>query len=393
VNWVDAVIVVLALLYAAAGYRNGAIAGALGIVGFVAGALVGGQIAQPISTSITSGRGQVPIAVICVIATALIGQVLGAWSGRTLRQRVRWEAARQADSALGAIVSALGVLVVAWMVALPLASAPYPQLARAVRQSSVVHGLDDVMPGPMRSVYSSLREVVDRNGFPEVFGALQPSRIFGVDPPDKQLTSDPVIARVRPSVVKIVGDARTTCSRSIEGSGFVVGDGRVLTNAHVVAGTRKVTVETTTGTLPATVVIFDPTRDVAVLSVAGLRASALTFQTTTAATSSNAIVLGFPEDGPFDVEPARIRDRETAYGNDIYGSGRVKRDIYAIRGLVRPGNSGGPLLTTDGRVLGVVFATAVDSSDTGYVLTASEVSPDVAAGRTATAAVSTGKCV
>ncbi|MCW2525933.1 MAG: serine protease [Pseudonocardiales bacterium] len=391
-NWIDGVIVLIALVYAFSGYRNGAVVGTLSILGFVGGAFLGGQFAHPISTSITDGRSQVPLAVAVVLVGAVLGQVLGVFTGRRLRDRITARTARAADSALGSVVSVIGVLVVAWMVALPLASAPYPGLARSVRESNVVHGLDDVMPGPMRSVYSSLRDVMDRNGFPEVFGALQPSRIFGVDPPDETLNASPVVASVRPSVVKVVGEA-PSCSRISEGSGFVFAPGRVMTNAHVVAGTRDVRVESTTGTRSATVVLFDPHRDIAVLAVGGLAAPALAFDTTGAASSSDALVLGFPQDGPFDVQSARIRDRETAYGADIYSETKVSRDIYAVRSLVRPGNSGGPLLNATGAVIGVVFATAVDSADTGFALTAAEVAPSAQAGRTATSAVSTEKCV
>ena len=391
-NWVDVVIIVLALVYAFSGYRNGAVVGTLSILGFVAGALIGGQVAHPVSTSIAHGRDQVPVAVVTVLVCALLGQLIGSVLGKTFRNRITWRAARSLDSALGSVFSVIGVLAVSWMVALPLASAPYAQLARSVRESAVVHGLDDVMPEPMRRVYSSLRDVMDRNGFPEVFGALQPSRIFGVDPPDTGLTASPAVTAVRPSVVKIVSEA-PSCSREIEGSGFVYSSGRVMTNAHVVAGSKTVSVQSTAGRFTATVVLFDQKRDIAVLSVPGLRAPALPFQSVAAASGTGAIVLGFPQDGPFDIQAARIRDRETAFGADIYGNGRVDRDIYAVRSLVRPGNSGGPLISTTGQVLGVVFATAVDSNDTGYALTAAEVSVDAAGGRTATASVSTSKCV
>ena len=168
-------------------------------------------------------------------------------------------------------------------------------------------------------------------------------------------------------------------------------DGYILTNAHVVAGARRVTVESTAGQEAAVVVLFDPGRDVAVLAVDRLAAAALPWSTA-AENSSDALVLGFPQNGPFDVQPARIRDRETAYGANIYDTVTVRRDIYVVRAVVRPGNSGGPLLDAQGRVLGVVFATAVDSPDTGYALTTAEVSADAEAGRTARDAVSTENC-
>jgi S1-C subfamily serine protease len=183
-----------------------------------------------------------------------------------------------------------------------------------------------------------------------------------------------------------------SCDRGIEGSSFVFAPQHVLTNAHVVAGTDEVHVETAQGSLPARVVLFDPQRDVAVLYVPGLQDKPLTLSKKAAATGQDAIVLGYPQDGPFDVRAARIRDRERISGRDIYGRVSVDRDIYTIRSVVRVGNSGGPLIATDGTVLGIVFASALDSPDTGFVLTSQEVSADAASARSATAAVPTADC-
>ncbi len=138
--------------------------------------------------------------------------------------------------------------------------------------------------------------------------------------------------------------------------------------------------------------MYDPKRDVAVLYVPGLEARPLRFTATPASTNASAIVLGYPEDGPFDVRPARVRDREKINGRDIYGNGSVEREIYSIRSIVRSGNSGGPLISPDGTVLGMVFATALDSPDTGFVLTDNEINSDASAGRTATSPVTTGRC-
>ena len=182
------------------------------------------------------------------------------------------------------------------------------------------------------------------------------------------------------------------CDRESEGSGFVYAPGRVMTNAHVVAGGHSVRVVTNAGTLSGRVVVYDPSRDVAVLAVPGLTARSLAFAPGTAKTGKDAIVLGYPKDGPFDAEPARIRSQQQIRGDDIYGNSGDVRRVYAVRSLVRSGNSGGPLIDTSGRVLGVVFASAIDSADTGFVLTAAEVSPDAKAGRTATAAVGTQSC-
>jgi S1-C subfamily serine protease len=159
-----------------------------------------------------------------------------------------------------------------------------------------------------------------------------------------------------------------------------------------VAGSSAVRVETPGGSLSARVVVYDPEVDVAVLSVNGLSAPALSFAQQPAATGDDAIVLGYPEDGPFNVQPARIRERGEITGRDIYGDNTIRREIYSIRGTVRSGNSGGPLISGTGTVLGMVFATALDSTDTGFVLTDAQISGDANAGLSATAAVSTQTC-
>jgi S1-C subfamily serine protease len=192
-------------------------------------------------------------------------------------------------------------------------------------------------------------------------------------------------------VVKIVGTA-PSCSRTLEGSGFVFAPQHVLTNAHVVAGVRGlVTVTGRRHPLRGTVVLYDPERDVAVIYVPGLRARPLAFAPPPNRGDS-AIVAGYPLNEQFTAVPARIGSEQSANSPDIYQAHTVTRDIYAVRAVVRPGNSGGPLLAPSGAVDGMVFAAAVDLNDTGYALTGREVASDVSAGQAATAPVSTQGC-
>jgi S1-C subfamily serine protease len=196
----------------------------------------------------------------------------------------------------------------------------------------------------------------------------------------------------RKSIVKITGVA-SACQRQIEGSGFVISPGHVLTNAHVVAGVTQgpdvFTVDSRE--YPAAVVLYDPQIDIAVLDVPGLRGPALHFAGP-ASYEASAIVAGYPRDHPFTAGPARLDVAESAIGPDIYQDSQVRRQIYPIRALVRPGNSGGPLLAPDGKVYGVVFAAAVSLKSTGYALTASEVEGDAVRGERDTTAVSTQAC-
>jgi S1-C subfamily serine protease len=387
----DLIVVVAAIGYALGCFRNGAVLGALSFGGFFGGAAAGAQLAKPIGRILANGGAQVPVAIVCVLFFALIGQLAAVWIGGRLRSRVTWRPARQLDRVVGGLFSVLAVLMVSWMVAVPLAVAPYPTVAAEVRRSVVIRAVDDALPTSVRNLYSSLRLFVDRSGFPQVFGTLQPTRIVDVPPADPALLHSAAVSAARGSVLKVRSVARS-CDRGIEGSSFVYARERVLTNAHVVAGASTVRVQGPVGWLAAQVVLFDPGRDIAVLRVPGLTARPLPLASVVARSGQDAIVLGYPQDGPFDVRPARVRDRERITGRDIYGQLSVDRDIYTIRSVVRVGNSGGPLIATNGSVLGIVFASALDSADTGFVLTAEEAAGDASRGRTATAPVSTGDC-
>jgi S1-C subfamily serine protease len=364
------------------------------MIGFFGGAAIGAQIAEPLGSRLADGRAQIPIAIICVLFVAMLGQLIGVWAAGHIRTRLVRESGKPVDAGIGAALGVMSVLLVAWMVAVPLASSPYPSLSSAAVNSRIVRGVDDVMPKDVRTLYASLRSFLNQSGFPPVFGDLPQTHIVSVAPPDSQL-SPAVAARVRTasaSVFKIYGEA-PSCNRGIEGSGFVYAPHRILTNAHVVAGTSQVAVQVSDSeTLPAKVVVYDPERDVAVLDVPGLDAPVLRLSPAPASTGDPAVVLGYPEDGPFNVRSARVRSRDTVSGNDIYGNGDVHRDIYSVYAVVRSGNSGGPLLAANGTVLGIVFATALESSNTGYALTDGEIAADVAKGRSATAKVGTQDC-
>ncbi|BCJ50669.1 hypothetical protein Asp14428_21440 [Actinoplanes sp. NBRC 14428] len=212
--------------------------------------------------------------------------------------------------------------------------------------------------------------------------------------PDPQLAGAPAVAGARPSVVKVraaPGEPRR-CTRGAVGSGFVYAPEHVLTNAHVVAGAGDVRVESGGRPHDATVVVYDPQGDLAVLYVPGLTAPALPFVREPVRSGADAVVLGFPLDGPYQAQPARIRELSRIDGRDIYGDGAVNRQTYTIRGLVRNGNSGGPLVTPGGRVLGVVFGVSGGHPDLGYALSAAEVADTAAAGARRTGRVGTGDC-
>jgi S1-C subfamily serine protease len=304
---------------------------------------------------------------------------------------MRWQPLRAADGIAGGLVSVVSVLLVAWLVGTALAHSSPRGVAREVRHSSVLQAVDGVMPASARTWFGSFRRLLDQNNFPEVFGGIGPDKIVQVAPPNPKLAHSPAVQLAEPAVVKIKGIANS-CSRQLEGSGFIYAPNHVMTNAHVVAGVTAPAIQTTDGrVLRARVVLFDPQRDVAVLFVPHLGGNPLSFAGPIQH-GQDAVVVGYPEDGPFTAVAARVRSVQNARGPDIYQNSQVTREIYALYSKILPGNSGGPLLTTDGQVAGVVFAAAVDNGRTGYALTASEVSGDATAGQSLRGTVSTQGC-
>jgi S1-C subfamily serine protease len=387
----DLILVLLIVLSAFSGFRQGFVVGVLSFVGLLGGAVIGAQLA-PLVAKHFAGTIAPFAGVAIVFAIASLGRIGAGALGGIVRRRLRWQPARTVDSVGGAVVSGLAVLLIAWFIGSSLVQAPFPSVARQVNGSRVLAAVDHQVPTRVRGWFADFRALVADGGFPQVFGALGAERIIPVSPPDLAVIGQPGVRAAAASVVKVIGDAKS-CSRRIEGSGFVYADGRVMTNAHVVAGVHnpQVQVGGVGPQLAATVVYFDPKVDVAILEVANLHAKPLAFSGVLGS-SADAVVAGFPEDGPYQTVAARIRGAELARGPDIYQDADVTRNIYAVRAQVEPGNSGGPLLSTDGSVAGVVFGRAVNDPSTGYALTASQVSAAATAGRTATAPVSTRGC-
>jgi S1-C subfamily serine protease len=387
----DLILLGAIVLFAVSGYRQGFVVGVLSFVGFLGGGVLGATIAPTLlRTGPLSHLSRTPVAIGLVFLMASVGQVVASVAGTWVRKHLVWKPIRVVDAVAGAGISVVSLLLVAWLVGTAVASSPFTGLAAQVRRSQVLAVVDDAVPGGAKSLFDSFRSLIDDRGFPEVFGDLVPTQVHPVDPPDPALARSAVVTAVRDRIFKITGVARS-CSRRIEGTGFLYAPHRVMTNAHVVAGVRSPKVHVGSRELDATVVVYDPNRDVAVLDVPGLTARPLVLGGR-ARTGESAIVIGYPQDGPYRADAARVRGVQQAKGPNIYENRTVVREIYALRARVRPGNSGGPLVSTRGEVLGVVFAAAADDPQTGYALTAREVAGDADTGRSATVAVSTGRC-
>ncbi|WP_327728426.1 MarP family serine protease [Streptomyces sp. NBC_00487] len=396
-NVLDILLLVAAVWFAIVGYRQGFVVGILSVIGFLGGGLVA-VYALPVIWDWMTDNSEVStaaavVAVVVVIVCASVGQALTTHLGNKLRRYITWSPARALDATGGAFVNVVAMLLVAWLIGSALAGTTLPTLGKEVRNSKVLQGVAGALPHQADTWFADFSSVLTQNGFPQVFSPFSNEPITEVQPPDPALANSLVAQRAKRSIVKVMGTAQS-CGKVLEGTGFVFGERRVMTNAHVVGGVDEPTVQIggEGRKYDAKVVLYDWERDIAVLDVPSLKAPVLKFTTKDAASSDDAIVAGFPENGSYDIRPARVRGRITANGADIYKRGTVHRDVYSLYATVRQGNSGGPLLTPDGKVYGVVFAKSLDDPDTGYALTADEVEEDITKGRTANQQVDSDSC-
>ncbi|GGS85354.1 MarP family serine protease [Streptomyces chromofuscus] len=395
-NVLDILLLVAAVWFAIVGYRQGFVVGILSVIGFLGGGLVAVYALPLVWDALTDSEVSTTaavVAVVVVIVCASVGQALTTHLGSKLRRYITWSPARALDATGGALVNVAAMLLVAWLLGSLLAQTTLPTIGKEVRNSRVLHGVDQALPGQADTWFTDFASVLKQNGFPQVFSPFANEPITDVQPPDPALAGSPVAARAQRSIVKVMGTAES-CGKVLEGTGFVFGERRVMTNAHVVGGVDEPTVQIggEGRRYDATVVLYDWERDIAVLDVPDLDAPALKFSTEDAVSGDSAIVAGFPENGAYDVRSARVRGRITANGPDIYHRGTVRRDVYSLYATVRQGNSGGPLLTPEGEVYGVVFAKSLDDAETGYALTVDEIREDITEGRTANQQVDSDSC-
>ncbi|MDO0928027.1 MarP family serine protease [Streptomyces sp. TG1A-8] len=391
----DLVLVLVVLVHAASGYRRGLVAGCVSLAGFVGGAAAGVWVLPWVTAAVARGSAAATaLAVLTVLAPAVAGHELAGRLALRLRRELDREGRgplRVADGLGGAAANSLAVLIVAWVAASVLGAAPSQTLATAVRNSALLGAVQRTMPETTPAWFSRATSALAQAGFPQVFNPFENESTARVARPTGDSVTPAASAAAKRSTVKVEG---AFGAEGHEGSGFVYAAGHVMTNAHVVAGIDhpSVRVGGVGPSYAARVVFFDPDRDVAVLYVPGLSAPALRFDDG-ADRGEAAVVAGYPQNGGLNLRAATVASRIRATGRNIYNDRTVTREIYAIRSTVRPGNSGGPLLTTGGRVFGMVFARSTSDAETGYVLTAAEVAGDAGRAARATAPVDTGEPV
>ena len=388
----DILLLLVILAYAASGYGRGLVAGCVSLAGFVGGAAVGVWVLPWMMELVEAGTpGATVTAVLTVLVPGVIGHELAGRLALRLRREIDRSPLRVADGVGGAAANSVAVLIVAWVAASVLGASSSPVVTNSIRNSALLGAVQNTMPETTPTWFSNATSALTEAGFPQVFNPFENEATAEVAKPSGDSVTAAATAAAKRSTVKIEGVAGT---QGREGSGFVYATEHVMTNAHVVAGIDdpSVRVGGVGKAYEARVVLFDPDKDVAVLYVPGLKAPLLRFDDS-AKRGDASVVAGYPEDGGLDLQAATVASRIDATGRNIYNTDSVTRDIYSIRSTVRPGNSGGPLLTTDGQVYGVVFARSTSDAETGYVLTVDEVAPDAQRAANATAPVDTGDLV
>lgn len=364
----DVLILAAAASAAVGGYRLGLLARVSSWIGMAFGVVVGALLLPAVLRMVEDGSDEqlLYVSLGILVGTAFIGQALGLFVGGRLHVALPGASVRSADRSAGAAAGVVGVFITLWLL-LPLMSDVPGWFAREARTSRFAAFVDERFP-PAPDALNALRHLVGGDQFPRVFDALEPSPDLG-PPPSVSSIPQAVVDRVVPSTVKVEGVA---CRRIQEGSGFVVGAGLVVTNAHVVAGEDETSLQRSDGSeVRATVVAFDSRRDIAVLFAPDLNRAALTRADT--AVGGVGAVFGHPGGGNLRAAPFEVGRSVTATGRDIYDREQTEREVLILSSNLAPGDSGAALIDPQGRVVGVAFAIAPDKPGVAYALDIEEL--------------------
>jgi S1-C subfamily serine protease len=385
-NVLDVLVVALAVSAGVAAWRLGFVARSASWIGMVAGVYLAARILPTALDRLGSAsETQAFFAVVALlVGGGFLGQALGLLVGGRLRVAIPEGSARRVDKTVGAVAGVAGVFVLLWLTLPTMANVPgWP--AEQARNSAMARAVNALLPPPP-DTFATLGRFVGDDRFPDVFDALRPAPDLG-DPPASTGIPVAVSDRVAASTVRVEGEA---CNRLQEGSGFAVAPDLVATNAHVVAGNRSTTVIRTDGSqAAATVVAFDPQRDLALLAVPGLDRPALPLSE--AEEGDRGGVYGYPGGGDLRIAPFEIARQVQARGQDIYDDERTERDVFFLSAALAPGDSGSALVDRTGAVVGVAFAIAPDRGDVAYALTDTEL--DAILAEPHAGAVATGPCI
>lgn len=387
-NLVDILIIIFLITSVFRGKEVGFIRQLCSTIGFFGGLLIGAALEPHLVGLAHSQVSRSLITLSTTLGCAFILLTVGEYVGIVLKTRFYAKPLNKVDNVLGSVLALISMIVGVWLSAAIIQSLPNPGLQSAVKESRIVSLLTRQFPAAP-TIIADLGHLIDPNGFPQVFTGSEPR------PSDNNValpdlgTLTAAVNKDRPSIVKIEGQG---CGGIVEGSGFVIADGLVATNAHVVAGIDTPYVLDANDTHKATPIWFDPDLDLAILKVNNLAGKPLTVNTSTQDRGTAAAIVGYPGGGSFNAKSAAILSPLTATGRNIYNQGNTTRDIYELKADVIPGNSGGPLITADGSVVGVVFAESTAYSHVGYALQTAKVMAELHQAQAQNKTVGTGSC-
>ena len=390
-NLFDVAAILVLLAAVVAGIRTGALPQIGGISGAVLGLYVALR-ATPWLIDSTHGLEPLPRALVvlgAIIGAIVVGEMIGSTIGHAVAGGLGRGMLSGIDRALGGAIGAAQALLIVWLAGGLLAAGAIPGFTRQASESSAVRALDSVLPPP-GEVVGEIANALNDSGLPDVFVGLEPIPLSPAESPPTTAQADAIARLAEASTARISSRA---CTSLISGTGIVIAPGYLVTNAHVVAGASTIRATIGSTIADATPVLFDPDLDVAVLHVPGLGARALRFAATDPIGGDLGAALGYAGGGPLVIMPAAVSGSYSATGRDIYGQGRVTRQILELRAGVDPGDSGGPLILEDGTIGGLVFAESRTDPSVGYALTPTEVSVRIAPALGRTAAVGVGACI
>ncbi|HET8709403.1 MAG TPA: MarP family serine protease [Candidatus Saccharimonadales bacterium] len=387
-NLTDIIIIILVISACLRGRELGFVRQLCSTIGFFVGLYLGAALLQPYTVKLVhSPLSQSLVTIITTLGAAIILLIIGEYLGLHAKRRLQIWKVNRLDVIFGGLLGVVSLLLVVWLSAAILETLPSQTIQREIRYSAIISRLNRMLP-PASTVVANLGQLIDPNGFPQVFIGDAPGPPSNVPQPSLGALQAAVDKDSR-SVVKIEGQG---CGGIVEGSGFVVGTNLIATNAHVVAGIRQPYVLDANGTHTAQPIWFDPDLDFAVLKVNNLAGDPLVFSNADVHRGTAGAVLGYPGGGNFEADPAAVLDEFTATGRNIYNQGETERDVYEIRAKVVPGNSGGPVIVKDGSVIGIVFAESTKYPHIGYALTNDQVTGEINQARAQDRPVSTGSC-
>lgn len=389
VNRLDLFLITLAFLVAWTGYRRGAIRQILSWGGLVLGVMAGAALAPQLAPMSESPFPRVAIALAGMVAGGAIGNILGRLLGRLTGSAAKEAHLGKLDSAAGVAIAVAALALIVWFFSYNLVNGPFPGVAQEIQGSGVVKGLDSTLPPPP-ALFSQVRDLFSEFDFPQVFAGLPPAPADAVGAPSEEVAAG-AYQQASGATFRVLSSA---CDQLQEGSGFFFAPNYLMTNAHVVAGADQgaTTVGSETVTMDGTVVLFDPSMDVAVIRVAQTPEDVLPMFGNEVGRGVGGAVLGYPGGGELTGVKAAVLSVIDAEGRDIYGRKPVTRRVYELQTKVVPGNSGGPFVLTSGAVAGMVFAASTTDGNVGYAITSTQLEKDIDAAVTRVSPVDTGRC-